>query len=309
MLYYFLKRILWLIPIVIGVSLIIFTIMYFKPGDPAQLLLGSEATQEQIDAMREEMGLNDSYFVQYTRYMKNLLHGDLGYSYRNGNMVSDEILNRFPVTINLAFFSILLVSLIGIPIGILSAVKQYSILDMACVVLALVLASMPSFWIGLILMLLFSVKLNLVPPTGAESWINFILPCITLAAVNMAVVTRMTRSTMLEVVRQDYVRTARAKGASENHIIFRHCLKNALIPVLTIVAIQFSKLIGGAVLIESVFAMPGLGSLLVTAIRSSDTPLIMGTVIVLSVIFTIINLIIDLLYALIDPRIKAQFAR
>ena len=309
MLYYFLKRILWLIPIVIGVSLIIFTIMYFKPGDPAQLLLGSEATQEQIDAMREEMGLNDSYFVQYTRYMKNLLHGDLGYSYRNGNMVSDEILNRFPVTINLAFFSILLVSLIGIPIGILSAVKQYSILDMTCVVLALVLASMPSFWIGLILMLLFSVKLNLVPPTGAESWINFILPCITLAAVNMAVVTRMTRSTMLEVVRQDYVRTARAKGASENHIIFRHCLKNALIPVLTIVAIQFSKLIGGAVLIESVFAMPGLGSLLVTAIRSSDTPLIMGTVIVLSVIFTIINLIIDLLYALIDPRIKAQFAR
>ena len=283
--------------------------MYFKPGDPAQLLLGSEATQEQIDTLREEMGLNDSYLVQYTRYMKNLIQGDLGYSYRNGNLVSDEIVNRFPVTINLAFFSILLVSLIGIPIGVLSAVKQYSLLDMSCVVLALVLASMPSFWIGLILMLLFSVKLNLVPPTGAETWVNFILPCVTLAAVNMAVVTRMTRSTMLEVIRQDYVRTARAKGASENHIIFKHCLKNALIPVLTIVAIQFSKLIGGAVLIESVFAMPGLGSLLVTAIRSSDTPLIMGTVIVLSVIFTIINLVIDLLYAVIDPRIKAQFSK
>lgn len=309
MLKYIGKRILWLIPIIVGVSFIIFSIMYFKPGDPAQIILGSEATQESIDQLREEMGLNDPFFTQYFNYMKGLVQGDLGNSYCNGNSVASEIAERFPVTITLAAFSILLVCLIGIPVGVISAVKQYSVLDMVSVVLALVLASMPSFWIGLILMLIFSVQWPILPPTGADTWQNYILPCATLAAVNLAVVTRMTRSTMLEVVRQDYVRTARSKGGSEQHIIFHHCLKNAMIPVLTIVAIQFSKLVGGAVLVESVFAMPGLGSLLVTAIRSSDTPLIMGSVIVLAVIFTVINLVIDLLYAVIDPRIKAQFSR
>ena len=309
MLKYIVKRVLWLIPIVIGVSFIIFSIMYLKPGNPAQLILGSEATQEAIDQMSEEMGLNDPFFVQYFNYMKGLVHGDLGTSYRNGNSVSAEIAARFPVTLCLATFSMLLVCMIGIPIGVLSAVKQYSVLDMVSVVLALILASMPSFWIGLMLMLLFSVQLQWLPATGADSVVNYILPCVTLAAVNLAVVTRMTRSTMLEVVRQDYVRTARAKGASETQVVIKHCLKNCMIPVLTIVAIQFSKLVGGAVLVESVFAMPGLGSLLVTAIRSSDTPLIMGSVIVLAIIFTVINLIIDLLYAVIDPRIKAQFTR
>lgn len=306
---YIVKRILWLIPIVLGVSFIIFSIMYLKPGNPAQLILGSEATQEAIDQLSEEMGLNEPFFVQYFNYMKGLVRGDLGNSYRNGNSVSAEIAARFPVTIRLAAFSILLVCLIGIPIGIISAVKQYSVIDMVSVVLALLLASMPSFWIGLMLMLLFSVQLQLLPPTGADSWVNYILPCLTLAAVNLAVVTRMTRSTMLEVIRQDYVRTARAKGASERRVVMKHCLKNGMIPVLTIVAIQFSKLVGGAVLVESVFAMPGLGSLLVTAIRSSDTPLIMGSVIVLAIIFTVINLLIDLLYAAIDPRIRAQFAK
>ncbi len=308
MLKYIVKRILWLIPIIIGVSFIIFSIMYFKPGDPAQIILGSEATKEDIEALREEMGLNDPFFVQYFNYMKGLVQGDLGTSYRNNNSVSSEIASRFPVTMQLALYSILLVSLIGIPIGVLSAVKQYSAIDTVSVVTALVLASMPSFWIGLMLMLLFAVKLKCLPPTGADAFINYILPSITLAAVNLAVVTRMTRSTMLEVVRQDYVRTARAKGAGEGRVIMKHCLKNGMIPVLTIVTIQFSKLIGGAVLVESVFAMPGLGSLLVTAIRSSDTPLIMGSVIVLATIFTIINLVLDLMYAAIDPRIKAQFA-
>ena len=309
MLKYIAKRVLWLIPVIIGVSLIIFTIMYFKPGNPAQLILGSEATQEEIDALTEEMGLNDPFFVQYFDYMKGLLHGDLGNSYRNGNSVSAEILSRFPVTLELAALSILLVCLIGIPIGVISAIKQYSVLDMVSVVTALALASMPSFWIGLMLMLLFSVQIQLLPPTGADSFINFILPSITLAAVNLAVITRMTRSTMLEVIRQDYVRTARAKGAGEGRGVMKHCLKNAMIPVLTIVAIQFSNLVGGAVLVESVFAMPGLGTLLVQAIRSSDTPLIMGSVIVLASIFTILNLVIDLLYSVIDPRIKAQFAK
>lgn len=309
MLKYIAKRVLWLIPVIIGVSLIIFTIMYFKPGNPAQLILGSEATQAEIDALTEEMGLNDPFLVQYADYMKGLLHGDLGTSWRNGNRVSAEILSRFPVTLELAALSILLVCLIGIPIGVISAVRQYSVLDMVSVVTALALASMPSFWIGLMLMLLFSVQLELLPPTGADSFINFILPSITLAAVNLAVITRMTRSTMLEVIRQDYVRTAKAKGAGEVRIVMKHCLKNAMIPVLTIVAIQFSNLVGGAVLVESVFAMPGLGTLLVQAIRSSDTPLIMGSVIVLASIFTILNLVIDLLYSVIDPRIKAQFAK
>lgn len=308
MIKYIVKRILWLIPIIIGVSFIIFSIMYFKPGDPAQIILGSEATKEDIETLREQMGLNDPFFVQYFNYMKNLVQGDFGTSYRNNNSVSSEISARFPVTIKLAAFSILLVCLIGIPIGVISALKQYSAVDMISVVLALVLASMPSFWIGLMLMLLFAVQWKVLPATGADTLINYILPSVTLAAVNLAVVTRMTRSTMLEVVRQDYVRTARAKGADENHVVMHHCIKNGMIPVLTIVTIQFSKLIGGAVLVESVFAMPGLGTLLVTAIRSSDTPVIMGAVIVLAVIFTVINLIVDLLYTAIDPRIKAQFS-
>lgn len=306
---YVVKRILWLIPVVIGVSLIIFTIMYLKPGNPAQMMLGSDATQADIDKLTSELGLDKPYFVQYFDYMKGLIQGNLGNSWRTGNSVSQEIIARFPVTIKLAFFSILLVCLIGIPIGVISAVKQYSIIDMVSVVTALILAAMPSFWIGLMLMLLFAVKWPILPATGADSMINYILPCLTLAAVNLAVITRMTRSTMLEVIRQDYVRTAKSKGASQSRIVMKHCLKNAMIPVLTIVAIQFGNLVGGAVLVESVFAMPGLGTLLVNAIRSSDRPLIMGSVIVLAMIFTILNLLVDLLYSVIDPRIKAQFAK
>lgn len=306
---YVVKRIFLMIPILIGVSFIIFLIMSFKPGDPALIILGGEASSEAaLQQVRDELGLNDPFFVRYLNYMKGAVHGDLGISYRNGSVVMNEIVARFPVTLKLAVFSMLLVSLLGIPIGVLSAVKQYSAIDMVSVVMALLLAAMPSFWIGLMLILLFSVKLNLFPATGAGTLIHFVLPAVTLAAVNMAVVTRMTRSTMLEVIRQDYVRTARAKGASERRIIVKHCLKNAMIPVLTTVAIQFGKLIGGAVLVESVFAMPGLGTLLVDAIRMNDTPLIMGAVMYLAIVFTVINLSIDLLYALIDPRIKAQYA-
>ena len=309
MIKYIIKRILWLIPVVIGVSLIIFTIMYLKPGNPAQMMLSSDATQEDIDKLSAELGLDKPYIVQYLDYMKGLIQGNLGNSWRTGNSVATEITARFPVTIRLAFFSILLVCLIGIPIGVISAVKQYSVIDMVSVVLALILAAMPSFWIGLMLMLAFAVKWPILPATGADSMINYVLPCVTLAAVNLAVITRMTRSTMLEVIRQDYVRTAKSKGASQTRIVLKHCLKNAMIPVLTIVAIQFGNLVGGAVLVESVFAMPGLGTLLVNAIRSSDRPLIMGSVIVLAGIFTILNLVVDLLYSAIDPRVKAQFAK
>lgn len=306
---YIIKRFLLLVPILIGVSFIIFLIMSFKPGDPALIILGGEASSEAaLQQVREQLGLNDPFFVRYFNYMKGAIRGDLGISYRNGSVVSQEIMARFPVTLKLAVFSMLLVSMLGIPIGVLSAVKQYSLIDMVSVVMALLLAAMPSFWIGLMLILLFSVKLDIFPATGASALINFVLPSITLAAVNMAVVTRMTRSTMLEVIRQDYVRTARAKGASQHRVITKHCLKNAMIPVLTTVAIQFGKLIGGAVLVESVFAMPGLGTLLVDAIRMNDTPLIMGAVMFLAIVFTLINLAIDLIYALIDPRIKAQYA-
>ena len=310
MLKYTLQRILLLIPILIGVSFIIFTIMSLKPGDPALIILGGEASSPQaLQKVREDLGLNKPFVIRYLNYMKGAVHGDLGVSYRNGSNVMDEILARFPVTLKLAIFSMLLVSLLGVPIGILSAIKQYSLIDMISVVAALLLAAMPSFWIGLMLILLFSVKLGMLPATGSSTIVNYILPSITLAAVNMAVVTRMTRSTMLEVVRQDYVRTARGKGANGTRIIINHCLKNAMIPVLTTVAIQFGKLIGGAVLVETVFAMPGLGTLLVDAIRMNDIPLIMGSVMCLAIVFTVINLIIDLLYAFIDPRIKAQYAR
>ena len=307
MLKYIVKRVLWLIPIVIGVSFIIFSIMYLKPGNPAQLILGSEATQEAIDQLSEEMGLNDPFFVQYFNYMKGLVHGDLGTSYRNGNSVSAEIAARFPVTLCLATFSMLLVCMIGIPIGVLSAVKQYSVLDMVSVVLALILASMPSFWIGLMLMLLFSVQLQWLPATGADSVVNYILPCVTLAAVNLAVVTRMTRSTMLEVVRQDYVRTARAKGQTELKVITRHALKNALLPILTVVGIEMCGYIGGSVLVESVFALPGIGKYVLDSVSFKDKPVVLGGVILICFCCNIITFVVDLLYGFVDPRIKATY--
>jgi len=306
---YIFKRVLLMIPILLGVTIIVFTIMSFTPGDPARLILGQAAPQEAVDALHHEMGLDDPFPVRYARYMGGILQGDFGTSYRTNRPVFSEIFARFPVTIKLALFSIVLVVAIGIPLGILSAVKQYSILDMLCTVSAMFMASIPGFWLGLMMILLFSLKLELLPPSGAGSFAHYIMPAIALSLPIAAEVLRMTRSTMLETIRQDYVRTARSKGASEKQIIWRHALKNALLPVVTVIGSEFGGLLGGTILIESVFGLPGLGSLVVTSIRSKDVPQVMAATLFIALIFCVVLLVVDIGYAYIDPRVKARYEK
>ena len=309
MLKFIFKRLLMIIPVIIGISFIIFTIMNFTPGDPARLILGESASQTDVEELREEMGLNDNFVVRYVNYMKDVLRGDFGNSYRNRIPVYDEVFARFPNTLILAFWGISLSVVIGVPIGIISAVKQYSIIDTMSLGVALILTSIPAFWLGLMLILLFSLKLNLLPSTGVDTWRHFILPSVTLAAGTMATLIRMTRSTMLEVIRQDYIRTAKAKGAGERRIIFKHALRNALLPVITIIGINFGFQLGGAMVIETVFAMPGLGTLMITSVRMKDTPMVMASVFFVAVAVSLVNLLVDLLYSVIDPRIKSQYAK
>ena len=303
---YIIKRLLCLIPVILGITLLIFFIMDMAPGDPAATILGDAANEESIALLREELGLNDPFFVRFFRYVFDALHGDFGRSYSTNVPVMEEIAVRFPVTLKLAVFGILLSLVVGIPIGIISAVRQYSLLDYSTMLFTLILTSMPGFWLGMLLLMLFSLKLGWFPATGAVGWISFVLPTITVASRSMANIARMTRTTMLEVLGQDYVRTARAKGANEKRVIFKHSLKNALIPVITVAGTNFGSLMGGAVLIETVFAMPGLGTLLVNGVRSQNTPIVMACVLVIAISFSLINLIVDLLYTWLDPRLKCQ---
>lgn len=304
---YVLKRLLLLIPVLLGVSLLVFAIMYLTPGDPAQLILGENAPKAAVEALRQKMGLNDPFFMQYFRFIKNGLMGDFGRSYTTGREVFNEIFQRFPNTLILAVLGVLISVIIGIPIGIISATKQYSFLDSFSMIFALLGVSMPVFWLGLMLILTFSVKLGLLPSGGFSSFSSVILPALTLGVGSAAIVTRMTRSSMLEVIRQDYIRTARAKGVSEKNVINRHALKNALIPIITVVGLQFGYLLGGAVLTESVYSWPGVGRLMVEAIRQKDTPTVLAAVIFLATAFSVVNLLVDLLYAFADPRIKSQY--
>ena len=307
---YILKRILWMIPVILGISFVLFFILDITPGDPAVMILGEFAPEEQVQALREEMGLNRPFLVRYVDYVWDALHGDFGQSYRTQLPAFDEILSRFPTTLILTFGGILLVVIIGIPLGILSAVKQYSVFDNVATVGALVLNAMPGFWLGLMLMLLFALKLGWFPATGTEDGlISYVLPSITLAAGLMAALIRMTRSNMLEVIRQDYIRMARAKGAPERRVITRHALRNALLPIVTIVGLNFSSLLGGTLIIEQVFNIPGLGSLMITAVRSKDVPLVMAGVLFVALLGGFINLLVDVIYVLIDPRLKSQYVK
>ncbi len=306
---YIIKRLMMLIPVILGISFIVFSIISLTPGDPARIILGNHASEEAVENLRQELGLNEPFIKRYISYVGSSIKGDFGSSYRTGKPVFEDIFGKFPLTLKLALFSMLLATALGIPIGIISAVKRYSIIDGASMIFALLMTSMPSFWIGLMLILIFSIKLDIFPVTGVENIKGYVLPTITLASFSMAIITRMTRSTMLEVIRQDYVRTARAKGASTKRIIFKHCIRNALIPVVTVIGINFGILLGGTVITETVFALPGLGTLLVSAIRMKDMPIVMGAVIFLAIAFSIINLLVDLIYAVIDPRVKAQYSR
>lgn len=306
---YILNRLFMMIFVVLGISFIIFLIMNLTPGNPAQLILGQSATTENIAKLEAELGLNQPLLVRYFNFVINALKLDFGVSYQTRLPVFEEIMVRFPVTFKLSSIAMVLATLVGIPIGVVSAVRQYSITDTVSMITAMLFASIPSFVMGLVLMLVFSLNLKWFPATGIDSWKSFVLPSLTLSTATMATLVRMTRSTMLEVIKQDYIRTSRAKGAKEKSVILRHALRNAMLPIITVIGVDFGYLLGGTVVIESVFAISGLGTLLINAIRMKDTPSVMAVVMFVTLAYSFVNLIVDIIYAFIDPRIKSQYVR
>lgn len=306
---YVIKRLVMLIPVLIGVTFLVYFIISLSPGDTAAMLAGEDADAATIEALRHELGLDQPVPVQYARYMLNLLKGDMGNSYKTGRPVTNMIVSSFPNTAKLAFWSILVAVGIALPIGIISATKQYSMFDNVGMVVALIGVATPNFWLGLMMIILFSLNLGWLPSGGNKGWSSYIMPAITLGTGDAALITRMTRSSMLEVIRADYIRTARAKGVPEGKVVYQHALRNALIPVVTAIGLQFGSLLGGATLTETVFAWPGIGRSTVDSIKTKDTTQVLGNIIVLTITFSCVNLLVDILYAFIDPRIKAQYKK
>lgn len=304
---YIFKRVLMMIPVIIGLSLLVFLVLKMTPGDPARVVAGAEADEATVEQIREDLGLNKPVLQQYLDYMLGLLHRDMGNSYTTGKPVIDEIRARMPTTFILAFAGVAVAVVIGIPLGIISATKQYSILDYISTLLALGGVAMPNFWLGLMLILLFSLKLGWLPSGDAVSWQGYVLPAITMGVGATANFMRTTRSSMLEVIRQDYIRTARSKGAGEQRVVLGHALRNALIPVITVIGLQIGTLLGGAVVNETVFSLPGLGTLMISAINQKNEPVVLGCLITFAIVFSLVNLFVDILYAFIDPRIKSQY--
>ena len=307
---YIFNRIMMMIPVLLGVSLIVFSMVYIAPGDPARIMLGENASEESVHELREEMGLNDSFLRQYVRYVKNIVtKGDLGTSYVTRRSVTVEIMDRWPTTMLLTLLSVILSTLIGIPTGIISATRQYSIFDNLAMVLALVGVSMPNFWQGLVLIIVFAVHLAWLPASGFYGPAYWVLPVVTIGTSTAATVTRMTRSSMLEVIRQDYITPARAKGNKENIVIMKHALKNALIPVITVIGLQLGRGLGGAILTESIFSIPGIGKLMVDSIKARNYPVVQGGVLFIAAAFSHINLLVDILYTYADPSYNSMSSR
>lgn len=292
------------IPLILGVTIVVFCLVRVLPGDPARVVAGLQASQEEVKKIQVEYGLNKPLYIQYGTYLHDLLHGNLGKSIRSRSPVAEEIMSRFPNTLLLISISLALASIVGIPLGILSAAKRHTVVDHLATPLALFGISMPVFWSGLMLMLLFSVTLRWLPAGGAKTPIHFILPSFTLSFALLANILRLTRSSMLEILTQDYVQTARSKGVREGMVVYKHALKNAIKPVVTIIGLQFGTLLGGTVLTETVFAWPGIGRLMVNSIFSRDYIVLQGLVLIFSLIIVVVNLLTDLSYGFIDPRIR-----
>ena len=307
MLKFTMKRLVYLVLVLVGVSFLVFLLLYMTPGDPVRMMLGESATPEAQAELRLELGLDDPFLVQYGRYIKNIVvHQDLGTSYSTRRPVLDEIMTVFPNTVKLATAAIIIAVILGTFLGIVSAVKQNSLLDNAVMVLALIGTSAPIFWIGILMIILFSVNLGWLPPSGFGSFKQLIMPALALGTQSTAVVARMTRSSMLEVIRQDFVKTARAKGQKESVVIMKHVFRNALIPVITVVGLQFGTLLGGAMLTEVVFSIPGVGRLMIEAIKQRDFPIVQGSVLFVAACFSLVNLAVDLLYAVVDPKVSKE---
>lgn len=334
MLNYLGKRLLMLIPVMLGVSILAFMLIHFIPGDPAVVILGEKASPQALAELRQQLGLNDPLYIQYFKFMNNILHGDMGRSIITHNPVSEELSQRFPATIELTLAAMLLAVVIGVAAGVISAVKQYSWFDNVSMFGALFGVSMPIFWLGLMLILIFSNTLHWLPPSARiniemniptvtnfilidsllagniaafiDALKHLILPSIALATIPMAIIARMTRSSMLEIMKQDFIRTANAKGLGKFMIIMKHALKNAFLPVITVVGLQFGQLLGGAVLTESIFSWPGIGRYMYQAIMARDFPVVQGGILFIALIFVFVNLLVDITYTLVDPRIRYQ---
>ncbi|MGI6642428.1 MAG: ABC transporter permease [Bacillota bacterium] len=307
---YVLRRLLLTIPVLLGAIFLVYAIMSLTPGDPGTLILGMTAPKEDIDALNRALGYDKPFPIRFLNYLGDIvLRFDFGNSYRTRTPVFQEIFQRFPTTFYLALSSIALSSIFGISQGILSAIRQYSFVDSLFTVMAMFFAAIPGFWFGLMLMMVFALRLGWLPSSGVDTWKSFVLPTATLSAGGAAGLMRLTRSTMLETIRQDYIRTARAKGASEATVIWKHALKNALLPVITSMGMSFGASLGGAIIVETVFGMPGLGTYIVTSIRQKDVPAVLAATLLLSVLFCLIMLVVDLLYAFINPRIRARYTQ
>ena len=334
MAHYIIKRLLNLLPVILGITLLVFLFLHLIPGDPATVLLGERATPEQVEALREQLGLNQPLPLQYLTFLNNLLHLDFGTSIISGIPIIDEIKTRFPATFELSLAAMIMAIILGIPAGVLAAVYKNRPADNLTMIGSLLGVSMPVYWLGLLLIYLFAITLNWFPPSGRisiEAGLTFqpitgfylvdailkldinllkdvlshlILPALTLGTIPLAILARITRSSLLEVLSQDYIRTARAKGIPEHWVIIRHGLKNALLPVVTIIGLQFGTLLGGAILTETIFSWPGIGSWIYEGILARDYPVVQGGVVVVSIIFVLVNLVVDISYALVDPRIK-----
>ena len=305
---YILKRILWIIPVCLGVLLIVFGISYLAPGDPVMGMLGNGYTPEKYMALKHELGLDQPFFVQYFHYLADIVTKfDFGSSYTYGHAVSGEILSRMGITVQLGLLSVLVTTVIGVPFGVISATKQYSVLDYGVTVGSLFFAAMPNFWLALVCIIVFSLNLGWLPSGGMGGWKYMVLPVLANSMGTVASVARMSRSAMLEVIRSDYIRTARAKGCKEGTVIWKHALHNAIIPILTVVGMQLGTVMAGSVVVETIFNITGLGSYMLTGISSRDYPIINACVLILAFFICIMNLVVDLCYAFVDPRIRSQY--
>lgn len=312
MLSFLIRRVLQMIPVLIGVSILVFSFLHLIPGDPAILIAGENAPKEQLEHIRERLGLNDAIPIQYVNYMLHAFQGDLGTSFRTGRPVTDEIMSRYSVTLQLALYSTVFSSFFGIIAGVIAATNKNSIIDMAVMIFSLFSLSMPNFWLGLMLIQWFSIghtpwlpfDTSWFSPSGWGSFQQMVLPVVTLGTAGAAVIARMTRASMLDVLQEDYIRTARAKGLSEHKVIYRHALKSALIPIITVIGMQFGFLLSGSVVTEQIFAINGLGRLLLDGITYRDFPVVQGVVLVISFTFIIVHFIVDMMYHWIHKRMK-----
>ncbi|TDX59037.1 nickel ABC transporter permease [Orenia marismortui] len=307
MLTYILRKSLMAVPILIGLATIVFLLNFvFVPGDPVRIAMGQHADPDTIEMIREEMGLNDPLYIQYFRFIGRLFKGDLGESFTSKRPVTEMIIERFPATAQLAFGAMVISIVLGVTAGVISAIKPYSILDYVFMTLAMVGVSMPVYWLGLILIWVLALNLDLLPVGGYGTWQHLLLPALALGSRQAARIARMTRSSMLEVIGKDYIKTARAKGLAERVVVIKHALRNALIPVITVIGTQLGYLLGGTVITEKVFSWPGVGRMAVDAVMKRDFPLIQGTVLFLAAIFIVVNLLVDLSYGVLDPRIRYE---